>query len=161
MKLTKNSKIILVVVVILAVLFLLLNAAWAVHYKSFDRYDTSDYTQPFGSSYVKSAADGYHYNVKYPDYLSFSGNLGITNGADTLSLIFWPELFGSDEYEIGVILFDADGTQYMFYVDENLNLLPKKNNLPEETVLVIEELMAFRESEIKHAYSSAKQEWNI
>lgn len=76
--------------------------------------------------YAAKDADGFDYSVKYPDYLSLTGNLavGVPTTEDTPfsdGLIVWPKLFGG--YEYGVILNNADGVSdgYMFYIDAEGN----------------------------------------
>lgn len=72
--------------------------------------------------YAFKDIDGFDYSVKYPDYLSVTGNLAVGfPGTDddpfTDGLIIWPKLFGG--YKYGVILdsLEEGGDGYMFYVD--------------------------------------------
>lgn len=161
MKLTRNSKIILGFIGIAAVLFILLNAAWVMHYHSFDRFERSDYTRPFGSSYVTSK-DDYDYNIKYPDYLQFSGNLAITNDPDTLSLIIWPQPFKSGEYEVGAIIYDEErGRSYYIYLNSELNADLERYNLSDEEELIFSDVVSKRKDEINGMYSLAEREWNL
>ncbi|WNY24028.1 hypothetical protein MmiHf6_13530 [Methanimicrococcus hongohii] len=161
MNLSKNQKILLAVIGIVLILFVVFNAVWLMNYKSYDRFERDDYTRPFGSSYVLSK-DGFHYNIKYPDYLQFSGNLGITNEADTLSMIIWPQAFKSNEYEVGIIIYDA-GSEYSFYLylDSDLNMNHDKMNLTEESSDIAEKLLEERRDEIEEMYSLAENEWNL
>ena len=49
-------------------------------------------------TYVIDELDGYTYNVKIPDYLSFTGNLGIQKSQDSdCALIIWPGIFKETE----------------------------------------------------------------
>lgn len=66
--------------------------------------------------YGKTDQDGYSYNVKKPDYLQFTGNLGVTSESGN-SLIIWPKLTGG--YEYGVIL-SVDHTMYQITLDSNM-----------------------------------------
>lgn len=73
--------------------------------------------------YATKDAEGFDYSVKFPDYLSVTGNLaigfpGTAEEPFTDGLIIWPKLFGG--YQYGVILNNADGVSdgYMFYIDE-------------------------------------------
>ena len=59
--------------------------------------------------------------MKWPDYLSFTGNLavgfpGTSDDPFTDGLIIWPKIFGG--YEYGVILNDPNDPSngYMFYI---------------------------------------------
>ena len=76
--------------------------------------------------YAFKDMDGFDYSVKYPDYLSVTGNLAVGfPGTDedpfTDGLIIWPKLFGG--YEYGVILDSLEEGKdgYMFYVDSQGN----------------------------------------
>ena len=62
-------------------------------------------------TYVIDELDGYTYNVKIPDYLSFTGNLGIQKSQDSdCALIIWPGIFKETEY--GVFLEEENGRSY-------------------------------------------------
>lgn len=58
------------------------------------------------------------YNVKLPDYLHLTGNLGVSNKSGTVLLI-WPS-FLSGEFTYGIRVQDDTGV-YEIYVDENMN----------------------------------------
>lgn len=70
------------------------------------------------------------YNVKTPDYLGFTGNLGISNNEDMVLLI-WPSLFGN-KFKYGVRIQDDTGT-YEIYINENLGSVTGN---PEDKVIV-------------------------
>lgn len=60
---------------------------------------------------TQTDADGYDYSVKYPDYLSITGNLSIVSPSTddnpfVDALIIWPEIFGGCEY--GVLLEEGE-----------------------------------------------------
>ncbi|WP_413405569.1 hypothetical protein [Paenibacillus amylolyticus] len=69
----------------------------------------------FGVNHFKK--DGYYFNVKKPDFLSYTGNLGVVNEDGTASLIIWPSLFEKNEY--GVRL-EKDGLAFESMINENL-----------------------------------------
>lgn len=119
----KTFKGILVVVCIFAVL----NLVWlGWRHIVYSQY-TDGMTQTAMSTsvvprYAFKDIDGFDYSVKYPDYLSVTGNLAVGfPGTDddpfTDGLIIWPKLFGG--YKYGVILdsLEEGGDGYMFYVD--------------------------------------------
>lgn len=71
--------------------------------------------------YAAKDCDGFDYSVKWPDYLSFTGNFavgfpGTSEDPFTDGLIIWPKIFGG--YEYGVILKDPNDPSngYMFYI---------------------------------------------
>lgn len=107
--------------------FLLLNLLWFgwrhLAYSGFaegmTRTETSSALFP---TYAAKDEGGFDYTVKYPDYLSLTGNLAVGfPGTDenpfTDGLILWQKLSGG--YEYGVILNsrETDDTGYMFYID--------------------------------------------
>ncbi len=110
------------VVCLLAVIFLLLNAIWfawrAVKYGAYsDGMAESPFSSILVPRYVDSG-DGYNYSVKYPDYLSFIGNLSVSIASSeeelySDALIIWPNVDGS--YEFGLILYDE--AEWQIYVD--------------------------------------------
>ena len=84
-------------------------------------------------TYVIDELDGYTYNVKIPDYLSFTGNLGIQKSQDSdCALIIWPGIFKETEY--GVFLEDENGRSYA--VELTADAEPAANTSDEEKWLV-------------------------
>lgn len=121
------KKRVLTGLLVLLCAFLLLNLLWfgwrylaySGFAKGMTRTETSSALFP---TYAAKDGDGFDYTVKYPDYLSLTGNLAVGfPGTDenpfTDGLILWPKLSGG--YEYGVILNsrETDGTGYMFYID--------------------------------------------
>lgn len=54
---------------------------------------------------VYYSGDGEHeYTVAFPGYLSYVGNLGVSEAQSGMALLIWPSIFGESEY--GVILYD-------------------------------------------------------
>ena len=112
---------------VLLPVFLLLNLAWLgwrhMSYSGFaagmTRLETSSLLFP---TFAAKDEDGFDYTVKYPEYMSLTGNLAVGfPGTDenpfTDGLIIWPKPLGG--YEYGVILNsrEEDGSGYMFYID--------------------------------------------
>ena len=118
----KFLKIILVIVI----LFVLINIVWfswrAIKYNKYSKGMNKNKTYTiFVPKYLKNDKEGFSYSVKYPDYLSFTGNLAISMPSEDYdyysdSLIIWPTLNG---YEYGVILYDEKNNEYMIEIDEN------------------------------------------
>ncbi|MDO4416083.1 MAG: hypothetical protein Q4C20_13490 [Erysipelotrichaceae bacterium] len=80
--------------------------------------------------YIHTDDEGYDYLVKYPDYLSFSGNLYIglpvvNENPFRDALNIWPQMSG--QYELGVLLYDQDGTEHAVYIDEDGNALNEED----------------------------------
>lgn len=74
--------------------------------------------------YTEVDDDGFDYLVKYPDYLSFTGNLSVGFPADgdnpfMDALIVWPKTGGV--YEYGVLLYEENWDGYQIYIDAHGN----------------------------------------
>lgn len=67
------------------------------------------------------AKDGYTFNVKFPSYLSFKGNLGVS-GPDQTALLIWPNCF-DDSKKYGLLFTTEAGENYSIYVDSDMNAL--------------------------------------
>ena len=151
-----KKKILTSLFVLLAVFFLL-NLIWlgwrhwayAGFAEGMTRTETSSALFP---TYAAKDEDGFDYTVKYPDYLSLTGNLAVGfPGTDenpfTDGLILWPKLSGG--YEYGVILNsrETDDTGYMFYIDAQGSALDAEYEaLAEKYRDVIAELLERAES---------------
>ena len=69
--------------------------------------------------YDRMDNDGYDYFVKYPDPLTFTGNLCVGTPSEgdnpfTDALIIWPKAGGG--YEYGALLYE-DNTEYQIYIN--------------------------------------------
>ncbi|TCT21700.1 hypothetical protein EDD68_1104 [Melghiribacillus thermohalophilus] len=109
------------IILTLVSLFILWNIIWfstiTIMYKPYvEKVPKND----FGVHFIEE--DGYTFSVKKPDYLSFTGNLTVSNNKEGESLIIWPLVFGG--YEYGVRL-QKDGKAYEIYVDQHLNPVKK------------------------------------
>lgn len=99
-------------------------------------------------SYFLNPHDGYLYNVKYPDYLTFTGNLGISDEKNNLALIIWPSLYGENEYGVRII---TDEETYEIMVDKNMKAANSSFNS------IIDEY----KEEIEKLFEKANKQWNI
>jgi len=145
--------------VILVIVFLIAtyHLAWlGVYYIKYNPY-TENIPQTESGVYLLSK-DGYHYSVKKPSYLSFTGNLAITNEKDDLSLIIWPLLTGG--YEYGLQILGDNNTFYSFVVDSELNYLSDKNSETMDKELM-KNLKEERKREIEELISEVQRIWNI
>ena len=103
-------------------------------------------------TYVIDELDGYTYNVKIPDYLSFTGNLGIQKSQDSdCALIIWPGIFKETEY--GVFLEDENGRSYAVKLTADAE--PAANTSDEEKWLVDK----YRDK-IDDLLDRASRQWN-
>ncbi|MGY0373955.1 hypothetical protein [Clostridium sp. JNZ J1-5] len=95
--------------------------------------------------------DGYAYNVKKPDYLHYTGNLGISNTKTGELLIIWPKIFGG--YKYGFRLKEGKSV-YELYVDENINPIDKDNK---DFVKKVKE----HKAGIDELFSKANEMWKL
>lgn len=95
--------------------------------------------------------DGYLYNVKKPSYLSFTGNLGVSNKEKGEILIIWPLISGG--YEYGFRL-QKDGVAYEIYVDENMEPIDKNNSVATQNVKE-------NKAELEKLFSKANKMWQL
>ena len=104
--------------------------------------------------YIYTDADRYDYLVKYPDYLTFTGNMSVgmpTEGEDlfTDTLIIWPTLSG--DYKFGVILYGEEGRGHQVYIDADGNALSKE----------YEDVVSQHSDNIKSLLMMADHRWDI
>ncbi|MGO4546775.1 hypothetical protein AB4Z29_18420 [Paenibacillus sp. 2TAB23] len=91
--------------------------------------------------------EGYAYSVKLPDYISFTGNLAITNSEKGELLIIWPLINGGYEYGMR---FQKDGEAYEIYVDDNMQPVNKDDV---QTVQLVQKY----KSEIDELFERARE----
>lgn len=128
----KNSKAKKVITIIMAiiVLFGIYNLAW-LGWRNL-RY--RPYTEGLdifieNKSYVYRAEDSFLYNVKFPDYLTYTGNLCVSVPDGKCALLIWPKVVGGYTYgvqiqvdeEIYSIMLDKDFSAEDSQFDEILN----------------------------------------
>ena len=118
----KTKKTVLKGILCLLALFLLFNVGWyvwrAVKYGAYaEGMEVNPIPEWLVPRYKLIDADGYDYGLKYPDYLSFTGNMSVGTPAedDPFSdfLIVWPKPAGG--YTYGVALTE-DGKGYQIYI---------------------------------------------
>lgn len=125
-----NGKKIFIFIILV---FVVLNISWfsitSIKYNKFIK-DLPKFGP--GHSYG-TLKDGYNYNVRKPDYLHYTGNLGVSNSKKGEFLIIWPLIFGGYEYGIRI---QQGETAYEIYVDKNMNPIDKDDTY---AVQIIEE----------------------
>ena len=152
-----KKKVIKIILCIL-LLFVMINACWyvwrMVKYDPFTKgMEKSEIPEFLVPRYYSMDADGYDYSVKYPDYLSFTGNLCVglpttDENVFTDFLIIWPKLF--DRYEYGVSL-NAEGETYQIYINSDGSPVdPRYSEIVNEYKDTIDDLL-----------SRAKEMWDI
>lgn len=154
----KAVKIILCVLII----FLVINSCWYTwRFLKYSRYSGGMEKNPFYTwlvpRYKWTDADRFDYGVKYPEYLSFTGNLSVgmpTVGEDPFSdfLIIWPKFFGG--YEYGVSLNDGDLAYQIEINEDGTAVDPQYAELAERCRETIDILLA-RADEMWHITEKA------
>lgn len=135
---------------ILVVLFGVWNIVWLI--MTNNRYESFLEAVPkskLGNHIIK--IDGYSYNVKRPDYLSFTGNLGINNPEEGKSLIIWPLINGGYEYGIRI---QKGKEAYEFYLNEQLEPIDKDNK---QAAKLVQEF----KPEIAALFEKANSMWDL
>ena len=115
---TKVKKILIIVLVVLF-LFVIYNSIWLT-WRYFRYTDYTDNMEVFieNTSYIYTDEEGYDYNVKLPDYLTYTGNLCVAVPDGKYALIIWPNAF--DGYEYGVQL-EIDDDTYSIMLNEDFS----------------------------------------
>lgn len=124
-----TKKILLIMLGAVLIAVILLNVMWFVWSRiTYGRYtkgldmDKTEWHSFLVPRYYKQDSDGFDFSIKYPDYLSITGNLCVGCPSETEddfftdSLIIWPRAFGGFDY--GLLLYEEDA-QYQIYVDSS------------------------------------------
>lgn len=133
-------------------LFIIWNSVWyftiATTYNQLTENMSKD---QHGDFFIEK--DGYSYYVDKPIYLSWSGNLTITDLVSDNSIIIWPSF--DDHYEYGVLIHidDTGETSAGITVDEELK--------PIESDPDSEKIINDNRSELESLMSKAKKFWNL
>ncbi len=131
-----KRKIILIVLLVLLV-FIAYNVIWYFGcYRIYQNYQSEMPEVADSGVKIYVDDDGYNYSVKLPAYLSWTGNLAVTEENIDYALIIWPGALGG-EAEIGFIVTyesvqyqiemknrtTAVDSGYQEIVDENLEVI--------------------------------------
>lgn len=116
----KQIKIMAIITLIILLIFGIINIVWyKVIHSEYVPYTIGLEEFKKNVSYVLEE-DGFLYNVKLPDYLSFTGNLCVATNDGKYVLLIWPNAFNnSAEYEIQIENEDKEILSIM--VDKNIN----------------------------------------
>ncbi|MGY3723810.1 hypothetical protein SAMN05421767_10294 [Granulicatella balaenopterae] len=137
------------IILLVLSMFILWNVVWFSWRKiSYTKYSAGMNEYVENMSYVKQGEDGHLYNTKYPDYLSFVGNLAIATPDEKIGLIIWPQIFGNNKVGAQIIEDDAN---YCIVLDEQLLAADQKD------AALIEKY----QSDIANLAHKAEQFWNI
>lgn len=145
-------------VLCIVAVFLLINVCWYLwrmsRYGSYSRgMEENVFSSWIVPRYLYTDADGYEYSVKYPGYLSLTGNLCVSFPAlddnyFTDSLIIWPKVSG--DYEYGVILSDGDASYQIYIHADGSAVHPEDSAVTER-----------KQDDIKTLLQRAEQMWNL
>ncbi len=148
----KHGKIKIVLLAIVG-LFAIYNLVWVLTvwntYRGFT--EGMEELTPY-RRYVIDERDGYTYNVKIPDYLSFTGNLGLQpyEGGDC-ALIIWPGIFEETTY--GAFVSDANGM--------GQGVMLTADGMPEEDAPEqIKQLVAENRESLDMLFEKAREQWD-
>ena len=153
-----SKKKVLKMMLCILVFFILINICWyAWRMEKYEVYNQGMEENAFSTwivpRYAYTDVNGYDYSVKYPNYLSFTGNLcvGLPTKDDYAfsdCLIIWPRLFGG--YDYGVILSKGDES-FSIYINADGSAV-----YPEDS-----EVVARNQEGIDDLLSRAKEMWNL
>lgn len=116
-KINKKTKIIIIICVSVIALFGLYNFIW---YKwkcnKYEQYTEGMEEFVENMSYIYTSDDSYDYNVKLPEYLTYTGNLCVAVPGGRCALIIWPKV--TDGYTYGVQI-EKDGMIYSIMLNDD------------------------------------------
>ena len=130
-----DRKTVLRWVLCILALFALANVGWytwrMVKYDSYSKgMEKNVFATWIVPRYMHTDAEGYDYSVKYPDYLSFTGNMCVGLPAKdenpfTDFIVIWPKVFGG--YKYGASL-TVGGENYQIYINEDGSAVYPEDN---------------------------------
>lgn len=148
------KKKILIIVGVIVLLFGLYNLIWykIVSEKYNDFIIGMEEIYP-NRTFAINNQDGYTFNVKLPNYLSYTGNLGVQpyEGGDC-ALIIWPGIFEETTY--GVFIISDDGRRHAVMLTEERMPL---GDAPEQMKQLVEE----NKDKIDELFDRAFELWEI
>lgn len=157
-RLGKGRKITIRAFLLILVNFIVLNVVWYVwRMVKYDPYSKGMKKNVFSTwivpRYTYSDADRFDYGVKYPDYLSFTGNLSVglpTTDEDVFTdfLIIWPGVFRGYQYGVSISEGDED---LQIYINADGSAV-----FPEDSDVVIR-----NQETINTLLSRAEEMWDL
>lgn len=154
-----KKKLLLISGIILSI-FILFNAFWFIWREiKFNKYivymEPNVFSTIMVPRYYFIDEEGYTYYVKYPDYLSFSGNVTVMIPIEDDSvesfdntLIIWVHFGG--KYEYGMFIHEDDNV-YQIYIDEQGNAIDSDTS----------EIIGRHKSDIEILLQKANKIWDI
>lgn len=136
-------------VVIVIVVFACYNLGW-LGWRYFKYTTYTEKLEVFipNLSYVYTDEEGDLYNVKFPDYLIYTGNLCVAVLGGKSALIIWPKVIGG--YEYGVQL-EMDGEIYSIMRKEDFSAQDGQ----------FEHIITTHSDVIDELYDRAVEMWNV
>lgn len=139
-----------IIIILVLIIFGLYNIYWyQTTHSKYSSYIGGMNEFVRNKSYILQDTEGYLFNVKYPDYLSYTGNLGISTEEGKLSLIIWPGMFKSTKY--GLRITTNDNVVYNILLDKNANAIDKQ----------YDELIKENRTAIQLLFQKANNQWNL
>jgi len=138
----KKTKIIALTTVVIIILFGIYNIVWySIIQSKYNTYIENMDEFRKNKSYILKGDDGFLYNVKLPDYLSFTGNLGVTTEDGKYALLIWPNAF-NNRVKYGVQLVNADNEMVRVMINEDITALNDNySDIIEKNKVEINELL--------------------
>lgn len=149
MKEKKKGNRVIFIVKIIVLAFIFYNVIW-IGWRQF-KYST--YTENLDVfvkylSYVHTDKDGYLYNVKLPDYLTYTGNLCVATPDEKYALLIWPGFIGTYEYGVQI---EEDDVTYSIMLKDDFSAQDKR----------FSEMLDKYSEEIKDLRDKAEKMWKI
>ena len=141
----------LVVIKLILLLFVAYNIVWYLFsYCKYNKYE-EDFKE-FADSGKKIYVDDeeYQYSVKKPDYLSWVGNLAITDKNMENSVIIWLDSIGSGMTS-GVMILDENSEEIQIEMKDTRTALDKRN----------QKFVDSYNDEITKLYDKARDVWKL
>ena len=145
-----KKKICISLGIVVLVIFVVYNLIWAINAYIVYRPYTKQVPKHESGIYAYHNPDlNLTYNVRFPDYLSFTGNIGVSDN-DGSGLIIWPGFMGR-KYEYGLRI-NENGTVYSIYVDESMNCISQDG----EQISILER----NEEKVHHLQKGLNEVWD-
>lgn len=147
----KNNKVkkIIIIILIIIIGFGIYNLAWLgwrnIKYKSY-KTGLEEFIE--NKSYVYTADDNYLYNVKLPDYLTYTGNLCVSVPEGECALLIWPKVIGGYDYGVQIQI-----------DEETYSIMLNNDFLAEDSQY--DEMVDKYSDTITELHEKAKKMWNI
>lgn len=107
------------IIIAFGIVIVIFNMIWLYNYSLFKEFNNGLEEYKKFQTY-STYEDGYSYNLKFPSYLSFVGNLAVSvhDGDNSYTLIIWPSRFKDTKY--GVMVPEGHGGNVSIMISEDL-----------------------------------------